>query len=410
MIKIKTGSFFLCLLLSLTIGGRVALSAEKPAASSQFKFTAQTDDPLQILFLLGLHELTTGNYIAAVQVFKSLSLQTDSLRVKLELARALFLDLQYKQAKTLLEEVQSSPETPYPVKESIQFYLDQIDVVLGTIKYGLSIVTDSNPRNFTDSRRIKIAGKTLTLNPPSDNKDVVGIRYNLLATKALTDDGLLTGYLRTSYADFPNTSFDSLYADLGTILSFKKNRVLRIRLGLEESIYAGDHLYDFPYLGFMLFPRPLHQFQLHGEFKIGKLRVPDAPHLDALNFSLTTSLTRKVTDNSLATANIFLEHSITDERAYTYQGGSIGTSLDLPIFVVWRLKPYVTIGERLYKDRDPFFGKTRRDTRKTAGIVCKLDNLKMFGLTPALGITYEKNSSSLDYFSYDKVGFIFDLQ
>ena len=410
MSKLKFSTTLLCLLLSLTIGGRVALSAEKLAKSSEFSFTANTDDPRQVLFLLGLHELTTGNYIAAVQVFKSLSLQTDSLRVKLELARALFLDLQYAEAKILFEEIHANPEVPYPVKESIQFYLDQIDILLGTIKYGLSVVTDSNPRNFTSSRKIKIAGRTMTLQPPSDNKDIVGIRYNLYITKALTDDGLLTGYLKTSYLDFPNTTFDTINADIGTILSFKKNRVLRIRLGLEESYYAGDHLYDFPYLGFMLFPRPLHQFQLNGEFKIGKLRVPDASHLDALNFSLSTNLTRKVLTDSLVSTNIFLEHSITEERAYTYHSGSVGLSLDVPLFKVWRLKPYVSIGRRIYKDRDPFFGEARHDTRKTAGIICKLENLKIFGLTPALGITYEENDSNLDYYSYDKVGFVFDLQ
>ena len=410
MSKTKISGCILCLLLALTIGGRVALCAAESDTSPEFTFTAQTEDPLQVLFLLGLHELTRGNYVAAVQVFKSLSKQTDSLRVKLELARALFLDLQYKPAKKLFEEILTNPEVPYAVQESIQFYLDQTDIILGTIKFGLSIVTDSNPRNFTDSRKIKIAGKTLTLVPPSDNKDVVGVRYNLTATKALTHDGLLTGYLKTSYSDFPNSTFDTLHADFGTILSFKKNRVLRVRLGLEESFYAGDHLYDFPYLGFMLFPRPLHQFQINGEFKVGKLKVAEASYLDALVFSFTTNLTRKLTDNTLAMIDIYLDHSIAEEKAYTYHGGSIGSSLDLPIFEVWRLKPYVSIGRRLSKDDDPFFAKTRQDTRKTAGIVCKLANLSIFGLTPALGITYEENSSNIDYFSYDKVGFIFDLQ
>ena len=410
MAKIKAITTFLCLLLSLTIGGRVASATEKSQSSSVFTLKTQTDDPRQILFLLGQHELKTGNYVAAVQVFRSLAEQTDSPRVKLELARALFLDLQYPEAKKLFEQIHADPKTPYPVKESIQFYLDQIDILLGTIKYGLSVITDSNPRNFTSSRKIKIAGRTMTLQPPSDNKDIVGIRYHMYITRALTDDGLLTGYFKTSYLDFPNTTFDTINADIGTILSFKKNRVLRIRLGLEESYYAGDHLYDFPYLGFMLFPRPLHQFQLNGEFKIGKLRVPDASHLDALNFSLSTNLTRKVTAHSLASVNIYLEHSIAEERAYTYHSGSIGPSLDLPLFTVWRLKPYVSIGRRIYKDRDPFFGEARHDTRKTAGIICKLENLKIFGLTPALGVTYEENSSNIDYFSYDKVGFVFDLQ
>ena len=410
MTRIKTSTILLCLLLSLTIGGRVASAVEKSQSSSEFTLKTQTDDPRQILFLLGQHELKTGNYVAAVQVFRSLAEQTDSPRVKLELARALFLDLQYAEAKELFEKIHADSKTPYPVKESIQFYLDQIDILMGTIKYGLSVITDSNPRNFTSSRKIKIAGRTMTLQPPSDNKKIVGIRYHVYFTKAFTDDGLLTGYCKTSYLDFPNTTFDTFNVDLGTIISFKKNRVLRIRLGLEESYYDGDHLYDFPYLAFMIFPRPLHQFQLNGEFKVGKLRVPDARHLDAFNVSLSTNITRKVTARSLVSLNVYLEHSIADERAYTYHGGSIAPGLDVPIFTVWRLKPYVSIGRRIYKDRDPFFGEARHDTRKTAGVICKLENLKLFGLTPAFGVTYEENDSNLDYYSYDKVGFVFDLQ
>ena len=392
------------------IRGRSVSYAVELGTSPEVTTHVQSDNPLQVLFVIGSHELNKGNYAAAIQVFKILSKKTASPRVKLELARSFYLDQQYQSSKQLFEEVQSDPRTPYTVKENIQFYLDEIDQILGTIEFGLSIVTDSNPRNFTNSHHIKIAGQTLTVIPPADNREVVGIRYNLDATKALIENGLLTSYLGVSYSDYPNSSFDLLNTDVGAILSFKKIRVLRLRLGLEESFYAGDHLYELPYLGFMLFPRPLYQYQINGEFKIGKFRVLDAHYLDAINMTLTTRLTKKLGRNVLVMSDFYLEDSIAEEDAYSYYGGSIGVSLDLPLFKVWRLKPYVSIGRRLYEEDDPFFDKARQDTRIMTGLIVKLDNLSVYGLTPSLGFTYEETISNIDYFSYDKIGFVFDLQ
>ncbi|MCK4502975.1 MAG: DUF560 domain-containing protein [Desulfuromonadales bacterium] len=410
MQKVKIGILALCLLLSLAIEGRGALYAAESNQLPGRTLATQATDPLQILFLVGLHELQRGNYLAAIQVFESLTKQTDSPRVRLELARAFFLNRQYKAAKNLFKEVRSNPNTPYAVKENIQFYLDEIDSALGSLKFGFSIVTDSNPRNFTDSRQVMIAGQVLTLIPPKDNKEVVGIRYSVDAAKALSDNGALMGYFHASYSDYPNRSFDRWIGDAGVLISFKKNRALKLRLGLEESFYAGDHLYEFPYISFILFPKPSHQFQINSELKIGKFRVPAARHYDATNLSLTTKLAKKLTDNVLSTGNIYLEKSSATEDIYSYYGGSAGASLHLLLFKEWKLKPYVSIGRRLYEGQDPFFGKTRHDTRKTAGISLKASNLNLFGLTPELCLSYEENLSNIDYYSYDKVRFTFNLR
>ncbi len=409
MVKIKIVTVAFCLLLLLTVGGRVVLYAAESNTSSEFTITTQSDDPLQILFLVGLHELTRGNYVAAIQVFESLTKQTESPRVKLELARAFFLDRQYEPAKKFFEEVQSDPDLPYVVIENIQFYIDEIDSVLGSMKFSISIVTDSNPRSFTDSREIRIAGEVLTVEPPSDNKKIVGARYTLSAAKALTGNAALRGYFNTSFTDYPNQSFDRCVADAGLLISFKKKRFLRLRFGLEEAFYAGDHLYEFPYVGFMLFPKPLYQFQMNTELKIGKFRVPNASYLDATNLSLTTNLYKELSDTVFSTADIYLENSIADEDAYSYYGGSIGLSLYLPLFSMWELRPYASIGRRLYGGDDPFFGEIRKDTRKSAGVSLDLNNIEFFGFLPRVGVLYEETNSNIDYYSYDKVVFIFQL-
>lgn len=399
-----------CLLVLCVSGGRVALCTAAQNPPPETTIQLNTTDPLQALFTVGLYELERGNYVAAIQVFESLAQQTDSPRVRLELARALFLDRQFSRSKVLFTEVQTSPATPHAVKENIQFYLDEIDDVLGSVKFALSVVTDSNPRNFTDSRQVQIAGETLTVIPPEDNEEVTGIKYSLNGAKALTGTASLQGYGSISFSDYPNRTFDRWFGDAGLLLSPRQLRFLRFRIGVEEAYRDGEHLYEFPYAGLMLYPKPSRRFNVNTEFKIGALHVPDADYLDATNLTLTTKISNRIGRKLLLNNDLYLETSSADEDAYSYSGGSLGASLSFPVLKVLTLKPYLSAGQRNYEDRDPFFGVERKDKRYTAGLTVTIRNLRIFNLTPEFGVTYEETDSNIEFYSYDKTGFIFNLR
>ena len=69
------------------------------------KFVVQ--DSLQAQFILGGIALNNRDYEAAVAIFSDLLRKTNSPRVKLELARALFLAHRFKDAKQVFQEVLS---------------------------------------------------------------------------------------------------------------------------------------------------------------------------------------------------------------------------------------------------------------------------------------------------------------
>lgn len=385
--------------------GRFACAKNIPA-NEEVIIKVNTSDPLQVLFQIGVDELKKGNYAAAIDIFETLTKRTKSPRVQLELARALFLDRRYRAAEEVFQDVLRKPNIPWAVQENIRFYLEEIDSALGFIKFGFSLVSDSNPRNFTDSRQILIAGQPLKIIPPEDNKKIIGVRYSVNAARALTDTGSLMSYLNASYSDFEGALFDRWGADIGLFLSFRSLPRIKLRVGIEESFYSGDHLYEFPYIGFIFTPQPVYQFRLNSELKIGQLRVPNSSHYDATNISLTTKATKQVTNNIYTAGNVYLEKSVADEDAYSYYGGSLGLNLNFVLLQEWSLQPFSSLGRRIYEADDPFFGDTRRDTRKMLGITLKKNNLNFFGYTPEVGLSYEENTSNLAYYSYDKVGFV----
>jgi len=396
-------SFYFCLALVFTVGGSCLSYATPPREDTDVTITTSISDPVEILFRIGLHETQQGNYPSAIKIFSSLAKEALSPRIQLELARALFLDRRYRESAEVFNAILRQPGIPWTVQENIRAYLAAIDAALGYLRFGFSLISDSNPRNFTDSQQIRIAGQPLKVVEPEDNKEIRGVRYTVSAASVLTGRGLLTGYLNASYSDFPHSQFDRWNADMGIFVTFRSLPKFKLRAGLEESFYAGDHLYEFPYLGFIYTPDPVFRFLTNSELKIGQLRVPDAGQYDATNISLTTLTSRPITEAVRASGNFYLEKSVADEKAYSYYGGVLGLGLDFALFRDWGLKPYASIGRRIYEADDPFFGDTRRDTKMTAGVKLKKESFRVFGFLPEVELRYDETRSNLDFYSFDKV-------
>ena len=341
----------LALVLTLVDSGR---SYAVPAPDdTEVTITTSISDPIEILFRIGLHETQQGNYPSAVKIFSSLAKESSNPRIQLELARALFLDRRYQESAEVFNAVLQEPDLPWTVQENIHAYLEAIDAALGYLRFGFSLITDNNPRNFTDSEQVKVAGQPLRVVEPDDNKEITGIRYTLNAARVLTKSGWLTGYLNAHYSDFPSSQFDRWTADLGLFLSMRTLPKIKLRAGLEESYYGGDHLYEFPYLGVIYTPDPVFQFRSNTELKVGQLRVPDAGQYDATNLSLTTVANRPLTDKVRVSGTLYLEKSIADEKAYAYYGGELGMTfgdifrLRLKPFVAFKITPEFSVGAQV---------------------------------------------------------------
>ncbi len=383
-----------------------ALAEEAPASTAQASSNAY-----QTRFLLGVEAMHAGSPARAAAIFEPLLAETGSPRVKLELARALYLLQDYERSEQLFREVLALPELPWRVAENIRVYLDEIDMATGFIKFSVGVVSDSNPRNFTNSREVMIGGQTLTVVPPEDNRHVTGVRVSVRGYRPLDEKRQTTAFFTASYADFPGGTFDRLSGDVGLAQAVPGLPWLKAKAGFEGAQLDGHTLYRFPYVGALAAMTPSDGYRLLGELKFGRLQVPQMPHLDSHNLFLVGKLTYPPALGLAFSNEATLERAEASEAAYSYRGGSLGGSVVWPSDT-WdtRFTLYGSAGVRRYEGIDPFFGDRRQDTRFTVSLDLLRPSLRIRGYRPQIGVVYERTDSTLDFYSFSKLGLRFQLE
>lgn len=383
-----------------------ALADETPPPAVQ-----QDVDAHQARFLLGVDALRAGNPMRAAMIFEQLLADTGSPRVKLELARALFLLDDYARSEQLFREVLALPGLPWRVGENIRAYLDEIDMATGYVRFAVGVVSDSNPRNFTNTREVMIGGQTLTVVPPEDNREVVGARLAVRGYRPLGDKRRTTAFFTASYSDFPGQTFDRLTGDAGLAQAIPGVPWLRAKAGFEGARLDGDTLYRYPYVGALAAMAPSDGYRLLGEFKFGRLQVPQMPHLDAHSLFLVGRLVHPPALGLAFSSEATLERSQADGKADSYRGGSLGGTVVWPSGT-WdaRFTLYGSAGVRSYDGDDLLFGDRRRDTRYVASLDLLRPSLRIGGYRPQIGVTYERTESTLDFYGFSKVGLRFQFE
>src|SRR5258708_40223061 len=97
-------------------------------------------------------------YAAALAKLRELRKRSDTARLRLELARALFYHQDYREARALFREVLLDPDTPWRVRDNIEVFLRDIDTLAAYLRLAASVVHASNPRNISTQRQFTTGG------------------------------------------------------------------------------------------------------------------------------------------------------------------------------------------------------------------------------------------------------------
>src|SRR6185503_12378275 len=141
------------------------------------------DAALQRAFVQGMQAQEAGDLARAEQIFREMLLVTQSARVKLELARTLFAEAKYAEAKTLFKEVSLQSETPWRVRDNIALFVREIEERTGYLKFGVTVVSDSNPGNLARQKEFSIGDLQVT--PVDAPKRLTGLRYSAQGWKQI---------------------------------------------------------------------------------------------------------------------------------------------------------------------------------------------------------------------------------
>ena len=138
--------------------------------------------------------------------------------------------------------------------------------------------------------------------------------------------------------------------------------------------------------------------------KLGYVRFPDYSYLNATYGSVALSGLRAVSDATLLSARLTLEHADAYEHAYSYNGIAFapGASYLLSVAPIL-LSGTVGLGRRDYSGADPFFGIVRVDRKSAVELRVQHKEWRWRNAKAALVFSVEDNRSNIDFYSYRKV-------
>ena len=382
--------FILALLL-------VAAAAAAPAR-------AQSDQALQQAFVEAMQQLRAGHLAEAERILRGMLERSHSPRVKLELARVLYLEGKDAEAKALFKQVSMQSDTPWRVRDNIAPFVRSIEERSGYLKLGVTIVSDSNPRNLAAQEEFTIGN--FRVMPTEAPQKMTGLRYSVQGWMPAHGASRTGGYLNASYADYPGRQLDRITADFGLLKNLSASGRTRGRAGVELGTLGGKRLYHFPYLGLDSVLRQTETYRIAGEVKAGKVNFADFGYLDATYLSTAVSARKAVSEAAAVSLSATLERSQARERAYSYAGWQLGPGIDL----FWADSLYLlgaraALGSRKYKAVDPLFGQQRRDTTQRLEATLSNKRWRWRDNRISLVASIERNRSNIGFYSYRKFNF-----
>ena len=348
-----------------------------------------------------MQQLEAGELVAAESTLRGMLEQTTSPRVQLELARTLYLEGRYAEAKTLFLDISARADTPWQVRDNIALFVDRIEEKTGYLKFGLTVVSDSNPRNLSAQREFSIAGLKVT--PTEAPKKIHGLRYAARGWLPISESAGIGAYTAAAYVDFPGSEFDRLSADAGLTKSLLKSANLGGKAGVESATLGGRVVYSMPYVGLQSAVGVGERSRLATELKLGYLHLPDFSYQDATFSSAAISLRHRLAPQASAVMRTSVERSNASERPYSYWGWEVAPGVNwLWPQTAFYVGTTASFARRRYGEVDPLFGEVRADSRTRLEVSLGNKNWRWRRSNVVITASLEENHSSIEFFSYHK--------
>jgi tetratricopeptide (TPR) repeat protein len=374
--------------LLLTTGTAHAQPAEKTQAQVQFE--------------QGLHFLLNADHAAAADIFEQLYAATGSERVRLEWARTLYLRQDYAQAENLFKAVLAA-DPPFPVREKIRYFLDDMSLAQGRLDYSVSLERDSNPRVIPSVRSFNIFGLPFEYKPQVDTRPQWGTNYRLSGSKGL-DDGnrwiASAGVLGVHYGE-PALNKRGWDSHLTHRLQIEPRA--EIKLSHESMALGGTPLYNYSWATLLHDTMTASGWRWSHELRHGVIDYPTYAYQNSRLTGYRLATEKSVSQFASLGAEVGWDRGSAVERAYSFTTLSHGLSgTYFMTSLASRLQLKWLSASRKNAEMDPFFGVLREDKRRYVKLSLEPISFRVVGLTPVLELGYEKNESTLALSNYKR--------
>lgn len=357
----------------------------------------------QAQFDLAIKLASEGKFREANEFLLNLYERTGSSRVLLEGARVLYIAGEYTEAEKLFRAVLKQ-EPPMMVQERVARYLDEITTANGRFDFSIGFVSDTNPRAATSSKTITLFGQTYAYNPGFDTSPKTGMSYALVAEKSLGEKNKFLVGLVVNGAKFQDVALDRTSIEESLSCRLMDMPRLSTRIASEQYFLAGKYLYNMPSISLRHVKEFNNESYWTNEVKLGQITYKDYDYLNGMIYTYNTGFNKPIAENIILGAELSIDKMSAQESPYSYNTKS--ASLLLNVFVPAYFIKYqvrASLSRRDFESEDPFFGAVRCDKRNGVYLNILKSNWRFYGMAPVLDIGYEKNSSSIELYSYKRV-------
>lgn len=369
------------------------------------------------LFLLGLIAVERHQPRIAIERFRAASVrEPGAIRIRLELARAFYLDRDYENALRQFQRARAGNPPPEVIATIDRFMADIRRNKKWSYHFGLAVAPDSNINGATSAREAVLLGVPFELGDNARRQSGIGLAIETRGEIAPSiGDGLrLRIGVGLDRREYHGGRFDDsiLTAEAGPNL---------VRGRWDASLLASDFKRWFGQtrriggagirLEASYFPDSRSAIPVG--LSVQKIRYSDAPAYDATLYAVQIGVARALSPSSVAMAKVGASRQQATAGYASNHSLSLGLSwaLDMRGGFSIRVEPLVV--ESRYDAPDPFALVRRQDLLRQVSFSVVNRRIVLSRFTPRLSYTLARRDSSVELYRYSQrrleIGFTSDF-
>ena len=353
-------------------------------------------------FRTALRLIDIGQAAVAIPLLENLYRQTKAIRIRLELARALWFAGRSSDSRALFVEIYKS-DPPPAVKVTILKFIDQIDRKQGKFSFGVSATKASNPLSQPAEVQLYFLGSPFTLQLDQQDTNLLGVIFSANYERAFAQ-----GYdvrASISFREMPkHPNANMLVGDISVGKQFV-GKPLEVRLGTQFEQMA-NRSYRLPYVEVGYRKVIANKLDIQPRLQVGYFKFLAGSGLSGMNYQLSAPFTYTLNPAmalSIGPKLEFRDASFAEQR-YINAGVDFEAALNFKQFTVaTTVYPYRT----QFWGTDPFWGQKRSDKALYLGAVVSSDRVRVKGFLPTLNPFCSLNGSNIAYYRVNNCGFNF---